>query len=124
LGEFVRRSASEVFEIPYHAPIGERVYEPTRKPYFAEYGQELLLFHISPVFIEHIMSGKMREKRVKERLKKQIDKPVLRNPENLRREIFQNIDTTFRKLSAGLDNNLSRIIKATHGTINSSLAER
>jgi GTPase SAR1 family protein len=124
LVESIRKTASEVFEIPYHASIGGHVYDDRRKPYFVQYDQEDLFFQISPNFIERFMTAKMREKRIKERMNKQIDKLVLRNLENIRWETLQNIDTTFRKFSASLDNNLSMTIKATHGTISSSVAER
>ncbi len=124
LVESIRKTASEVFEIPYYVSIGEHVYEPTRKPYCVEYDQESLFFQISPYLVERFMPAKMREKRVMKRLQNQIDKLVLRNLENLRWETLQNIDTTFRKFSTNLDTNLSMTIKATHGTIRSALAER
>lgn len=124
LVESIRKAASEVFEIPYYASIGEHVYEPTRKPYCVEYDQESLFFQISPDLVERFMPAKMREKRVMKRLQNQIDKLVLRNLENLRWETLQNIDTTFRKFSTNIDTNLSMTIKATHGTIRSALAER
>ena len=49
---------------------------------------------------------------------------VMRNLENLRWETGQNIDAAFRKFSADLDANLGLTIGATHGAINSTLAER
>ena len=124
LVESIRKAASQAFEIPYHASIGEHVYEPIRKPYFVEYDQEDLFFQISPDLFERFMQAKMREKRMIKRLHDQIDKLVLRNLENLRWETLQNIDTTFRKFSASLDNDLSITIKATQGTIRSALTER
>ena len=124
LVESIRKTASELFEIPYHAPIGERVYETIRNPYWVEYDQNYLIFQISPGLIERIMPEKMREKRVKERLQGQIRKLVLRNLENVRWETLQNIDTAFRKFSSDLDTTFSIIITATHSTIHSALAER
>lgn len=124
LVESIRKGASKIFEIPYHASIGEHVYEPIRKPYYVEHDQESLFFQISPDLMERFMPAKMREKRVMKRLQDQIDKLVLRNLENLRWETLQNIDTTFRKFSASFDTNLSMTIEATHGTIRSALAER
>ncbi|MBC7085413.1 MAG: dynamin family protein [Methanomethylovorans sp.] len=124
LVESIRKAASEVFEIPYHRAIAEHVYESIRKPYCVEYDQDSLLFQISPDLLERFMPAKMREKRIKKRMNNQIDKLVLRNLENLRWETLQNIDTTFRKLSHILDNNLAMTIEATYGTIRSALAER
>jgi len=124
LVESIRKAASEVFEIPYHRAIAEHVYESIRKPYCVEYDQDSLFFQISPDLLERFMPAKMREKRIKKRMNNQIDKLVLRNLENLRWETLQNIDTTFRKLSHILDNNLAMTIEATYGTIRSALAER
>ncbi|TGC07421.1 hypothetical protein [Methanolobus halotolerans] len=124
LVESIRKAATELFEIPYHTPVCERVYEAIREPYFVEYEQEYLLIPLSPDFIERIMPEKMRKKRVKERLQNQIETLMLRNLENIRWETLQNIDSTFRKFTLRLDNDFSMIIKATHGVISSTLAQR
>jgi predicted GTPase len=124
LVESIRKAATELFEIPYHTPVGERVYEAIREPYFVEHEQDSLLIPLSPDFIERIMPEKMRKKRVKERLQNQIETLVLRNLENIRWETLQNIDGTFRKFTLRLDNDFSMMIKATHGAISSTLAQR
>jgi small GTP-binding protein len=122
--ESIRKAATELFEIPYHTPVGERVYEIIREPYFVEQEEGSLLIPISPDFIERVMPGKMRKKRIKERLHVQIEKLVLRNLENIRWETLLNIDGTFRKFTLLLDNDFSMTIKSTHGAISSTLAQR
>ena len=122
--ESIRKAASELFDMPYHAPKGERVYTMERKPYWVENAWESSMSPVSSEVIERILPGTIRAGRARERLKKQIDTLVVRNLENLRWETLQNIDTAFRKFSMDLDTNLALIIEATHGAVRSALAQR
>ena len=122
--ESIRKAASELFEIPYHAPKGERVYKPDRKPFWVEHAWESSFSPISSEVIERILPGTIRASRARDRLKKQIDTLVIRNLENLRWETLQNIDAAFRKFSTDLDANLALTIEATHGAICSALSAR
>jgi preprotein translocase subunit Sss1 len=122
--ESIRKAASELFDMPYHAPKGERVYAMERKPSWVEHAWESSMSPVSPEVIERILPGTMRTGRARERLKKQIDTLVVRNLENLRWETLQNIDTAFRKFSRDLDTNLALTIEATHGAVRSALAQR
>ena len=122
--ESIRKAASELFEIPYHAPKGERVYTSDRKPFWVEHAWESSLSPISSEVIERVLPGTIRASRARERLKKQIDTLVVRNLENLRWETLQNINAAFRKFSNELDANLSLTIEATHGAVRSALAQR
>lgn len=122
--ESIRIAAAELFEIPYHAPKSERVYEPIRKPYWVEHDWDSS-FSPLPVFvISRFLPRSLRESQARNRLKTKIDTLVMRNLENLRWETLQNINMAFRKFGADLDTNLGLTIEATHGSINSVLAER
>jgi GTP-binding protein EngB required for normal cell division len=122
--ESIRKAASELFDIPYHAPKGERVYTSAKKPFWVEHAWECSFSPVSSEVIERILPGTIRAGRARERLKKQIDTLVGRNLENLRWETLQNIDTAFRKFSNELDTNLALTIEATHGAVRSALAQR
>jgi len=122
--ESIRKAASELFDIPYHAPKGERVYQSARKPFWVEHAWENSFSPISSEVIERFLPGTIRVSRARDRLKKQIDALVRRNLENLRWETLQNIDTAFRKFSTELDTNLALTIEATHGAVRSALAQR
>ncbi len=122
--ESIRKAAAELFDIPYHAPNGERVYEPVRKPYWVEHDWDSSFSPVSAEIIGRFLPQSLRENRARDRLKKQIDTLVIRNLENLRWETLQNIDAAFRKYGRDLDTNLGLTIKATHGAIRSALAER
>jgi GTPase SAR1 family protein len=118
--ESIRKAAAELFEIPYHAPKGERVYEPARKPYWVEHVWDSSFSPIPAEVIGRILPKSLRERRVRDQLKKQIDTLVRRNLENLRWETLQNIDAAFRTFSADLDMNLGLTIEATRGAIHAA----
>ncbi len=122
--ESIRKAASELFDVPYHAPNRERVYTLERKPFWVEHAWESAFSPVSSEVIERILPGTIRGGRARERLKKQIDTLVVRNLENLRWETLQNIDMAFRQFSTDLDTSLALTIEATHGAVRSALAQR
>ena len=122
--ESIRKAAAELFDIPYHAPRGERVYQTARKPYWVEHAWDSTFSPIPAEVITRFLPRTLRENRVRSRLKNQIDTLVIRNLENLRYETLQNIDLAFRKYNIDLDTNLGLTIEATHGAIRSALDER
>lgn len=124
LMESIRTAAAELFEIPYHAPKGERAYDPARKPYWVEHDWDSSFSPIPALVISRLLPRSLRESQARNRTKKQIDTLVMRNLENLRWETLQNTDTAFRKFGADLDTNLGLAVEATHGAINSALARR
>ena len=99
--ESIRKAAAELFDIPYHTPNGERVYEPVRKPYWVEHDWDSSFSPVSAEIIGRFLPQSLRENRVRDRLKKQIDPLVIRNLENLRWETWQNIDAAFREVRQG-----------------------
>ena len=115
--ESVRKTASELFEIPYHAPEGGQGYEMVRKPSWVSYTWENSFSPVSGEFIEKILPVGMRERRARNRLKGQISQLVTHNFENLRWQTLQNIESSFRKFRTDLDTNLAQTINATHDAI-------
>lgn len=122
--ESIRKAAAELFDIPYHAPKGERTYKQVRKPYWVDHDWDSSFSPVSAEVIERFLPKTLRESRARDRLKKKIDALVIRNLENLRYETLLNIDAAFRKFSSDLDTNLGLTIEATHGAIRSALEER
>jgi len=115
--ESVCKTASELFEIPYHAPEGGQGYEMVRKPSWVSYTWENSFSPVSGEFIEKILPGGMRERRARNRLKGQISQLVTQNFENLRWQTLQNIESSFQKFSSDLDTRLAETINATHDAI-------
>jgi len=123
--ESVRLAASDLFEIPYHAPESERVFVMARKPYWVSRKDwSSFINPLSPEVIERAMPRAMREKRIRARLAKEIETLVIRNVENLRWATLQNIDAAFRVFSRDLDENIEKTIDATHGAIKATYERR
>jgi hypothetical protein len=123
--ESVRLAASDLFEIPYHAPESERVFVMAREPYWVSRKDwSSFINPLSPDVIERAMPRAMREKRIRARLAKEIETLVIRNVENLRWATLQNIDAAFRVFSRDLDENIEKTIDATHGAIKATYERR
>ena len=124
LFESIRKAASELFEIPYRKPRGERAYEQVRTPYWVGHDWDSTFSVIPAGTLGRILPVTLRSSRARDRLKKQIDILVMRNLENLRWETLQDIDAAFRKFGADLDADLGLAIDATHGAIESAFLQR
>jgi hypothetical protein len=74
--------------------------------------------------ISRLLGPFQRGKRVRRALLERIETLVLRNFENIRWALRQNIDATFRRLGAALDTELADIIGALRGAIRSAHAKR
>ena len=121
----IRHAASEIFEIPYHASKGRRVFEMARQPYWVSRKDwSSLINPLSPDVMERVLPQAMRERRIRARLEKEIETLVIRNVENLRWATLQNIDAAFRVFSRELDEDLAHTIEATHGAIAAAYARR
>ncbi len=122
--ESVRKSASELFEIPYHAPEGRSAYELVRKPYWVEHVWESTFSPVPADFLEKVLPRGLRKERAEKRIGKQIALIVMRNLENLRWETSRSIDESFRAFSIELDEGIAKTIEATLGAIRSAQALR
>jgi GTPase Era involved in 16S rRNA processing len=123
--ESVRVAASELFELPHHAPESERAFVIARDPYWvSRKSWSSTMSPISPEVIDRALPRMLREKRIRARLGAEIDSLVVTNVENLRWATLQNIDAAFRVFSRELDEQLNGTINATHGAIRTTFERR
>lgn len=122
--ESVRRTAAELFDIPYHAPDSARAFEVTRDPYWVSRNWTDSLSPIPPRVVDRILPARIRLARIKRRIIEQIDLLVARNVENLRWSIYLSLNEALSGFGAGLDERLADTINATHGAIAAALAKR
>ncbi|HTY16015.1 MAG TPA: dynamin family protein [Methanoregulaceae archaeon] len=113
----VRRTAAEIFEIPYHAPESEYAYHLTRHPFWIDSAWVSSFSPVPEELFDRALPKGIREKRKWERVRQQIEEIVTRNVENLRWNTLQSIDSTFRRFGHDLEENLSKTIDATRGAI-------
>ncbi|RQD79491.1 MAG: Dynamin family protein [Methanocalculus sp. MSAO_Arc1] len=124
LVESIRKAAADLFDIPYHAPDGERVYTPVRRPYWVSRTWDRTFSPVPPGVFGRLLPKAVLEKRARDRAKRHIESLLVQNLENLRWETIQNVDSAFRKFSTDFETHLFQTIEATHGAISAAYAER
>ncbi|MCP1714760.1 GTPase SAR1 family protein [Methanocalculus alkaliphilus] len=122
--ESIRKAAADLFDIPYHAPDGQRVYEPVRRTSWIDRAWDRTFSPVPPGVVGKLLPGAVRKKRARDRAQRHIESLLVQNLENLRWETIQNIDSAFRKFSTDFETHLSLTIEATHGAISSACTER
>lgn len=122
--EAVRKTAAELFDVPYHAPSSSGAFEMKRQPYWVTHKWDSS-FNLLPegIFTRLLPAGIRRAKMTKQ-LRQQIEALVLNNVENLRWATLQNLDQAFRRFGASLDERLQATILATRGAIQAARSKR
>lgn len=122
--ESIRKAAADLFDIPYHAPDSERVYEPVRRTYWIDRTMDRTFSPVPTGVVGKLLPKAVREKRARDRAQKRIESLIVQNLESLRWETIQNVDFAFRKFSTEFETHLTLTIEATHGAISSAVEER
>lgn len=122
--EEIRRSAAELFSIPYHAPEAEAIFQMKRKPYWVVHKWPSSLSPIPLEWIDKLLPLSVQRSRIMKRLEEQVESLVCQNVENLRWETLQNLNATFRQFASGLQEQLRLTLAATQGAIQVAWAKR
>ncbi len=120
----IRKTASELFEIPY---TNRRLFAPLKiasAPYWVTHSWQASLLMVSPAFIDKFLTRQMRQERILKRLKEQVNDLVIRNMENLRWSLFQTIDKEFRSFSNMLDEQYKETVNVLHGATSAVMKKR
>lgn len=120
----VRQTAANLLEIPFHAPESNDAFEAKREPFWITAGRTSELNPIPPGAFDRFLPAPMRERMTRKRLLQEIDAVVIRNVENLRWATRQNLEDTFRRFGAELDERLSMSLDATRGAMRKALEQR
>jgi GTPase Era involved in 16S rRNA processing len=120
----VRQTAANLLEIPFHAPESSEAFEAKREPFWVTAARTTELNPIPPDAFDAVLPVAMRKKRIRKRLLEEIDIVVIRNVENLRWATRQNLEDTFRRFSAELDERLAMSLEATRGAMRKALEQR
>ncbi|MEM2124061.1 MAG: dynamin family protein, partial [Methanolinea sp.] len=125
LAESVRVAASAIFEIPHHPPSAGSPLVLAREPYWVSRRTwSGMLGMISPDLVDRALPRSLREKRLRDRVAREIHALVVQNVENLRWATLQNIDAAFRVFSREIDEEFARTIDATRGAIEAAYRQR
>jgi GTP-binding protein EngB required for normal cell division len=120
----VRRSAAELFAVPFQAPAGAATLELSRRPYWVTQQWESSLSPLPEGWLDRFLPGSVRRSRLLARWTAKVNSLVLRNVENLRWALLQDLDQSFRRFALGLDENLQEIIAGTHGALQAAAVRR
>jgi GTP-binding protein EngB required for normal cell division len=124
LAETIRRTASELFEIPYLPGKGNEKLQTQHKPYWVTENWYTTMSPIPRGLFERLLPRKIAIRRIKQWLQQDIESIVLHNISNLLNATRQNIDDTFRRFSLDLDQQLEEVAKATLGAIQEAHTQR
>jgi ribosome biogenesis GTPase A len=122
--ETVRRAATKLFDIPYHAPDSTRALESTHKPYWLTHNWNSLITPIPEGFVDRFLSAGVRYRRIRHRLLEDVAALSLHNVENVRWAMLRNLDDAFRRFASELNDRLKETIEATRGAIQSAHLRR
>lgn len=120
----VRKTAASLLEIPFHAPESSEAFETRREPFWVTAAPTAELNPIPPGALDGLLPVSMRKRRMRQRLLGEIDAVVIRNVENLRWATRQNLEDTFRRFGAELDERLAMSLDATRGAMRKALEQR
>jgi len=120
----VRKTAANLLEIPFHAPESSEAFEAKREPFWVTAARTAELNPIPPGTLDQFLPAGMHKARMRKRLLEEIDAVVIRNVENLRWATRQNLEDTFRRFGAELDERLAMSLAATRGAMQKALEQR
>ena len=122
--ESIRKTAAELFHLPYHTPESAESFEMVQEPYWVTHSWTSGLLPITTGLFNRLLPASSRVERLRKRLLDQAAELVVPNVENLRWATFQSIDQTFARFASALDQKLSETIAATHGAIQAAIERR
>jgi GTPase SAR1 family protein len=124
LVEQVRRTAAELFEIPYHPLDSTRAFEFKSQPYWVTHKWDSSFSPVPENWFDRFLPGNPRRQRAMRRLSEKVEALVMHNVENLRWATLRNLDRAFMHFAASLDECLEETIAATQGAIQAACARR
>jgi len=122
--EIIRRTAAELFEIPYAVTDGARAIERTHRPYWVTHIWSASIGSLPEGLVDHLLPFALRQRRLRKRLTDDIDTLVVRNVENIRWSTLRNLDDAFRHFSSTLDERLKETAEATRGAMRAAHRRR
>ena len=124
LVNLVRRTAADLFDVPYMASAESDSFKLGREPYWVTQRWSDRLLPNPNGLVNRLLSATLRQARLRAELQHQIDELVSRNVENLRWATRQGLDDTFRRFATMLDGRLTAAIEATQGAVTSASTKR
>ena len=91
-----RKTAADLFDVPYRPMANSVAMEETHEPYWLTYHYEQTFGPISPSMIDSLAPWRLRQRRIERRFRDKIEALVLYNAGKLR-EAYDQIELTFSR---------------------------
>ncbi len=124
LVNLVRRTAADLFDVPYMASAESESFKLGREPYWVTQRWSDRLVSDPSGLVNRLLSANLRQRRLRAELQHKVDELVSRNVENLRWATRQGLDDTFRRFATMLEGRLTAAIEATQGAVKSVSTKR
>lgn len=121
----VRRTASEIFDVPFRQHLESGSFEFGEEPYWVTGKKiETGLIPDASGLIDRFLTKGLRAHRLRSRLIARANELIIRNAENLRWAVLRGIDETFRRAGRTFEERLDDAIATTRGVIHQALTRR
>lgn len=123
--ESVRKTASQLFDIPYYAPDSCKAFEIKKRPsWVLRKRVPSLPIIIQEENLDKLLPRSIRWARLEKRLARQVYALVRHNVENIRWATLQNLNDSFQRFGRILDERFRDTIAATHGAMQAAYIKR
>ncbi|HPP01781.1 MAG TPA: dynamin family protein [bacterium] len=122
--ESVKKTAANIFEIPYTPTSSSEWFKMERQPYWVTHKWDSTFSLIPIGWVERFLPARWVRSRVTKRISDQIHQLALNNVENLRWATLQNLNKTFRFFNTTLSERFENTIRVTEGAIQAALDQR
>jgi len=122
--ESIRKTAAELFDIPYQPLTSKEEFEVKRQPYWVTHHWPISLGVLPEGFWDRLLPYGMRKSRAVRRMRERIEVLVAENVENVRWPTLQNLMKSFREFGEALDVRLEEAVSATMGAIKAAYEKR
>jgi GTPase Era involved in 16S rRNA processing len=122
--ESIRKTAAELFDIPYEPIASKEEFEIKRQPYWVTHHWPISLGVLPEGFWDRLLPYGMRKSRAVRRMRERIEVLVAQNVENVRWPTLQNLQKSFREFGNALDARLAEATSATMGAIQAAYEKR
>lgn len=124
LVNLARRTAADLFEIPYAASAASEPFKLGQEPYWVTQKWDARLISLPAGLANRLLPASRRRARLRAQLREQVNELVQRNVENLRWATLQGLDGTFRRFATMLEERLAGAIEATEGAVKAATTTR
>lgn len=124
LTERLRRSAAELFDVPYQPASSSSEFKLAQRPYWVTRTYSTSFIPNPMRLVDRLVPMRVRTERIRARLAEEIETLVLHNVENLRVTTRESLERTLREFTSQLNARFDETLAATQGAIDAAVRKR